>query len=234
MKDMTGNKKMDKGELIVVCGRPASGRTVFLTTMIRDANSIGIKSQVFSLELLSQHIKERIGNEKDIDYSKIEIFDDYKCDNQILERKIRENVDIVFIDYLQLLGDDIINKEKKLLELKDIAQRKNVTIIVIGQVSRKMESILPKERLCVSWLKKHSNAWEYYLFDSIDRLIYVDRYEKRLNNKKLDDLEKVDVHVVKNKGTALGTIEYVFKKKPLKFEFTSDSKKVFYERYDGK
>jgi hypothetical protein len=145
---------------------------------------------------------------------------------------IRENVDIVFIDYLQLLGDDIINKEKKLIELKDIAQRKNVTIIVIGQVSRKMESILPKERLSVSWLKKHSNAWEYYLFDSIDRLIYVDRYEKRLNNKKMDDLEKVDVHVVKNKGTALGTIEYVFKKKPLKFEFTSDSKKVFYERFD--
>ena len=27
---------MDKGELIVVCGRPASGKTVFLTTMIRE------------------------------------------------------------------------------------------------------------------------------------------------------------------------------------------------------
>ena len=61
-----------------------------------------------------------------------------------------------------------------------------------------------------------------------------ERMSWALGVEKLDDLEKVDVHVVKNKGAALGTIEYVFKKKPLKFEFTSDSKKVFYERYDGK
>lgn len=122
-----------KGELIIIAGRPAMGKTAFVTTAINNMASRDIKCVLFSLEMSSEQITTRLLSLNDIPLYELKngritnylqyqnartavsglqlkIYDKiYKLRSIIIkakELKLQGNCDVIVIDYLQLIIND--------------------------------------------------------------------------------------------------------------------------------
>lgn len=135
----TGFDKLDQkiggfypGELIVVAGRPLMGKTTFALTLAqRMSNDHNINIAYFSLQMDREQVLQRVKHiynvQKDINENK-NIFhvDDTpgisvaQLKQKCIEHQKEQNIDIVFIDYLQLMSGD--NKcESRIQEVNYVA-----------------------------------------------------------------------------------------------------------------
>jgi len=163
----------NRGDLIVLAGRPGMGKTALALTLTKVFAEVGGKALFLSLEMSNEQLAKRyisligdIANWKirngslkqhEISYlcniantQTIQFFidDDADCTIQQIKSKAkihksRHGLELLVIDYLQLVKGTKQNREQEIAEisrtLKLLAKELQITIIVLAQLSRKCE-----------------------------------------------------------------------------------------------
>lgn len=152
----TGFDKLDQkigggfyaGELIVVAGRPLMGKTTFVLTMAQSmCNEQNLNIAYFSLEMECEQVWDRVGlinNMPKVKGNRTSFLVDdtpgisvEQLKQKCIERQKEQNIDIVFIDYLQLMrGDDKCASRIQELNyvangLKELAIKLNIPIVLV-------------------------------------------------------------------------------------------------------
>lgn len=165
-----------KEDLIILAARPSVGKTAFALNLARNAAHSGSTVGFFSLEMSSRQCTDRIiSAESGVHLGKIMNGDIYDDDQQnyfeglkkLSEMKIffddtpaltlfqlkskarklkRKGVDIIFVDYLQLMsgeGNRNTNRENEISNIsrgiKALAKELSIPIIALSQLSRSVE-----------------------------------------------------------------------------------------------
>lgn len=141
---------LDWNKLILIGGKPATGKTELALNIVKDI-ALNDKTPVvlFSLETsIKECVNKIIGNNKSIKHigeladANIFIDDTPKISiNEIKEKCVKlkreKNIGLVIIDYLQLIQTDenidIVNV------LKEIIRKLNVSVIVTSQLSSEID-----------------------------------------------------------------------------------------------
>ncbi len=137
------------GELIVIGSRPAMGKTTFAISLAKNAIQKFAKNVVyFSLELSAPQIMARLS--KSIDVGQLQQIQNTKLFIQdatinkisgitsyLTALKTKSDFDLIIIDYFQLLKDE---PDKALIELKQIALKFEVPIILLSQLSKNADT----------------------------------------------------------------------------------------------
>ena len=133
------------GELIVIGGRPAMGKTTLAISLAKNIIQKQIKTVVFiSLELSATQLLKRLSISVDVEQlqqiqnNKLFIQDAPNNDvagitSYLTAIKTNQTFDLIIIDYFQLLKDEPKNA---LIELKQIALKFEVPIILLSQLSK--------------------------------------------------------------------------------------------------
>lgn len=163
----------NRGDLIVLAGRPGMGKTALALTLTKAFAEVGGKALLLSLEMSNEQLAKRyislIGNianwkirngslkEHEITYlcdiannqtTQFFIDDDADCTIQQIKSKAkihksRHGLELLVIDYLQLVKGTKQNREQEIAEisrtLKLMAKELQITVIVLAQLSRKCE-----------------------------------------------------------------------------------------------
>jgi replicative DNA helicase len=171
----------NEGDLIVMAGRPGMGKTAIALTLTKEFAERGGKALFISLEMSNEQLAKRyvslIGElanwkmrngilakheiEKIIhvaNHQKIEFFVDDDRDGKLEQikskarlHKARKGLDLLVIDYLQLMTGTKQSREQEVAEisrgLKLLAKELKCTVIVLAQLSRKPEERSDKRPL---------------------------------------------------------------------------------------
>lgn len=163
-----------KGDFIIVAARPSMGKTAFALNIGQHASK-GASVGIFSLEMTTEQLMERLISSRSlVEFGKIKtgkldeaefrkitdaanvlakrkIFIDDKSTNlsdikaKCRNLKIKEGLDVVIIDYLQLIeiSDKTNSREQEIAkisrELKKLAKKLEITIVALSQLSRAPE-----------------------------------------------------------------------------------------------
>lgn len=163
-----------KGDFIVVAARPSMGKTAFALNIGQYASK-NSKVAMFSLEMTTNQLTNRLisarcliefekiktGKLSDEEFAKIMkgsseltnrnivIEDNATTLNDIVTKctniKIKQGLDVVIIDYLQLIevAERTSSREQEIAKvsrtLKKLAKKLNITIIALSQLSRAVE-----------------------------------------------------------------------------------------------
>lgn len=188
----TENKKLDSfwskglkpGGFIVIAARPGMGKTSFLLS-IGNLISQYHKTQLISLKTsLSQLMQKRIS-----DLILINDSTDFNLEN-LSKLILHNNLQVVLIDYLQLITDD---RDNLIKELKSIAVKLNICMIVNSQISRKPEyRALSDRRPKISDLTTSGSIFNLDNIAYIDHLTFCYRdYYYNKDFKKPDEIELI-------------------------------------------
>jgi len=145
------------------------------------------------------HVKN-IAN--DISKSAINIIDDYSITlNELIEKSkefVENGIEIIFIDYLELMTSNILNEDSKTIELEVIlktlnklARDLNIPIVLFSQLSKPVV---------------YNNKYKYtpdYINDNSDSLLFVNRPDFYHINQ-IDQKEKgiAEITIAKNRNVA--------------------------------
>jgi replicative DNA helicase len=235
------------GELIIIAGRPAMGKTALMTDMMINIAKAGTGVLIFTLEMPETLLTQRaICNLADVDMSKARLDEMGEWDWSDLAEQARElqgmniilssightpgevlglthrlrmthGIGCVFIDYLQLMsvGRRAENRQQEVSritrELKSIARRENVPVIVLSQLNRAPESRQDK-RPHLSDLRD-SGAIEQDA-DVVMMLYRDDYYDQQ---KETEPTGATEVIIAKQRNGPTGVVEMVFSSKYVKF-----------------
>lgn len=171
----------NEGDLIVMAGRPGMGKTAIALTLTKEFAQRGGKALFISLEMSNEQLAKRyvslIGDipnwkmrngilakyevDKIINVANnqtIEFFVDDDRDGKLEQikskarlHKARKGMDLLVIDYLQLMTGTKQSREQEVAEisrgLKLLAKELKCTVIVLAQLSRKPEERSDKRPL---------------------------------------------------------------------------------------
>ena len=122
------------------------------------------------------------------------------------ELKEKENIEFIIIDYLQLIQCDkskLLSRENEiediLKELKILAKKLNVSIIVTSQLSRKLEERNDKRPVITDFTNTASSL------DYADKILFLYRYNKE------EKSNITEIIVAKNENGKIGTAELGYK-----------------------
>lgn len=209
------------GELVLIGGRPAMGKTSFITSSLINLSVVNkMPAAVFSLEQYSSQIMncircglcEGMGKEEYlwdgmISQAPIIIHD---CARESIERVRRHSkvlkeaygIRLIYIDYLQLLDCDekkFESIEKEVVhivnELKAMATELDITVICCCQLTRSTEEWSPNSQLTRSTEKLRPNI-EHFGFLSLacaDTVIAIHRpdYYRIYEDERGNDLRGI-------------------------------------------
>jgi len=235
-----------KGNLIIIAARPSMGKTAFALNIMRNAAEYGFPVAIFSFEMEKKELVRRlIATETHIDSRKLmtgELSDEewrqlnnkietllklpiYINDSSLsvfelraLARRLKKryNIQLLVIDYLQLMSADsirkITNREQEVSiisrSLKTLAKELDIPIIALSQLNRELErrSTLHK-RPQLSDLRE-SGAIE----QDADIVIFIHRPE-RLGITEIDGISTeglAEIIVAKNRNGVTDTIKLRF------------------------
>ncbi len=231
---------LQRQDLIVIAARTSMGKSAFTLQIAVNANRLGYKVSIFSLEMSYQQVlnrmfattarvdfsKFRTGAFDDRDWSKISMCLDELSTITIVDergistpsilsqaRKIKrsEGLDLVIVDYVQLVnepaqeGDNQGTPLKRVTQaLRQMAKECNCAVIAISQVSRAVEQRQNK-RPNNSDLSE-SKALEEGA-DVIGFLYREDYYDQECQKKNI-----MECIVTKQRNGPTGTIELVYLK----------------------
>lgn len=171
--NLTGG--FEKSDLVIVAGPTSMGKTSFALNIMQDMVLENKKVAIFSLEMTSQQIMSRVvASDAQVDVRKIKYRDfDNREKNRLIESatkfkskdliiddvtsslssiiskckkfKIRNGLDVVVIDYLQLVsaGRNKGTREQEVAKvvrsLKNLAKELKIVVIALSQLSRKID-----------------------------------------------------------------------------------------------
>ena len=151
--ELTGG--LQAGELIVIGGRPASGKTkIALKLMLLMGLRHAYHSVFYTLELNKEQVLQRILRERKLSLKSLQEANIHICDNSIISLEDIEQdihklhtispVNLVVIDYIQLLAEsasmEIWNK------MKALAIRENLTMIILSSLKSSYSTDSPKHQ----------------------------------------------------------------------------------------
>ena len=238
---------VEKGNLIVIGGRPSMGKTAFMTSILYNFLKQDKKCLVFSLEMgISQYLKRLIAQVGEIDLFSLNdseflddrkkeeiktaldiissfdlsIFDDtYKFD-EICKKIETEKPEYVFIDYLQLL--DTSRKKQRSEAVTNIMLdlkkiAKENNCIVF--ISSQLSRALESRYDKRPMLSDLRESGDIENISDVVMFIYRDEYYKAYVDDKDYALNKgkAEIIVAKNKLGAVCTIELLFRSPIAKF-----------------
>lgn len=163
----------NEGDLIVMAGRPGMGKTAIALTLTKEFAQRGGKALFISLEMSNEQLAKRyislIGDIENwkirngvlksheieqvcniANNQQIEFFIDDDVDSRIAQikakaklHKSRKGLDLLVIDYIQLIKGTKTNREQEVAEisrtLKLLAKELKITVMILAQLSRKSE-----------------------------------------------------------------------------------------------
>lgn len=228
---------INKKELIVIAGRPAMGKTQFL---IHLANSIAENHSVmyYSLDLNISDLSLRfLANESGVSYNlnnqnkeqssifevknnfknkKIHLVDSpvnslFQFKQYLKDQIIKLNIEVVFIDYLQLLSDKNYRIREQeissiMKNLKLLAKELNVCFILASQLSRSVELRGGDKRPILSDLRESGSIEEYS-----DKVLFIYRpeyYQLTMNEHGDSTINQVELIVAKNNRAITQIIDF--------------------------
>ncbi len=129
--------------LCLVAARPGMGKTSFMAQLAENIIRAGRRVMIFSFELLKERL-ESIMDIPDESRKDLAICDDFGLSVEDIKKRYDEygGANVVFIDYLSLIGDQRENESipeqmtRNLEELKDFSAEKQTCIVVISQLRR--------------------------------------------------------------------------------------------------
>lgn len=229
----------NEGDLIVVAGRPGMGKTAIALTLTKDFAMYNQKALFLSLEMSNEQLAKRylslIGNIEnwkirngrleriEIDNvinvannQSIEFFIDDDVDTSLAQikakaklHKSRKGLDLLVIDYIQLIKGTKANREQEIAEisrgLKLLAKELKITVIVLAQLSRKSEDRADK-RPMLSDLRE-SGAIEQ------DADIVMFPFRPAYYDQEKPDVEEAELIIAKNRNGECCTIPTYFEGK---------------------
>ena len=229
----------NEGDLIVVAGRPGMGKTAIALTLTKDFAKYNHKALFLSLEMSNEQLAKRylslIGNIENwkirngrieqIEIDKvintannqtIEFYIDDDVDTSIAQikakaklHKSRKGLDLLVIDYIQLIKGTKANREQEIAEisrgLKLLAKELKITVIVLAQLSRKSEERQDK-RPMLSDLRE-SGAIEQ------DADIVMFPFRPAYYDTEKPDVEEAELIIAKNRNGECCTIPTTFEGK---------------------
>ena len=239
----TGWNKLDgviggwnKSDLVIIAGRPGSGKTAIALTFIRNAAKLGAKCLLLSLEMSNEQIgkrymsllhdvanyKIRSGNLNDYEITGLAnainsdnitfyIDDEAIVDIQTIKSKIKIHrakfgLDILVIDYLQLIKGNKQNREQEISDisrnLKVLAKELDITVIALAQLSRKCEERADK-RPMLSDIRESGSIEQ-------DADVILFPFRQNYYDRQLLDIEDSELIVAKNRHGEVGMIETEF------------------------
>ena len=220
-------------DLVIVAARPAMGKTAFALNLVLNAAKKGNKSiLVFSLEMSTQQLYQRFMSiEAGVALSKIRnghldskdwgrlgaATEDIDIPNvnvleiRALARKIksRQDLDMIVIDYLQLIRGSSARSESRQQEiseisrsLKSLARELDIPILALSQLSRSPES-RPDKRPMLSDLRE-SGAIE----QDADVVIFL--YRDDYYNPESPDAGITEIIIGKQRNGPTATVKLRF------------------------
>lgn len=227
---------LTKGELTLIAGRSSMGKTALMVDIILHISQ-KYKTGVFSLEMSVQQLVERMIINKqscslyDLKEGKVKVLDETK---QFLEKsllwigdktgittvdiwkKLNElgtSLDIVFVDYLQLLrtftrGQRYEEVDKICQQLRTIAKERNLALVLLAQLNREVER-RENHRPRLSDLRESGGIEQ--TADKI-LMLYRPAYYKLYNQSDKDAQDDGEGHIIvaKNRNGMLGDIPVVW------------------------
>jgi replicative DNA helicase len=140
-------------------------------------------------------------------------------DIQTMARMLRtqEKVEIIFIDYIGLIGSDnprlpryeLISEVSR--SLKGLARELNIPIVALSQLRREAE----KEKPNLSDIRESGSIEQ-----DADMVLFINRdreLDKTVEEQSKEDGQKVQLILAKNLNGPVGTIELLFRKHLTKF-----------------
>ena len=170
------------GGLIVIAGRPGMGKSTFLLSIGKHISKHH-KTQLISLETSINQLKHK-------NVSDSMLIDDSPAINldRLSEIISQNKPEVVLIDYLQLMTD---NREHLIKELKTIAVKFKICLIVVSQIGREPEYRSDK-RPIINDLTTGGNLFDSNNISFIDNLtfFYRDHYYNS-DSQKSDTFELI-------------------------------------------
>ena len=226
----------NEGDLIVIAGRPGMGKTAIALTLTKDFAKHNYKALFLSLEMSNDQLAKRYisligdienwkirnGRLQQIEIDKvinsannqtIEFYIDDDVDTSIAQikakaklHKSRKGLDLLVIDYIQLVKGTKANREQEIAEisrgLKLLAKELKMTVIVLAQLSRKSEERADKRPL-LSDLRE-SGAIEQ------DADIVMFPFRPSYYEQEKPEVEEAELIIAKNRNGECCTIPTTF------------------------
>ena len=239
MEIMDTNIKLNNGELIVIASRPGIGKTAFALNIL---SHIGLEEKkgvlFFSLENSEKNIIKRLitinsTTEEILKNSPIYLstkaplsIDDI-CEKS-KKMKLEKNIELIIIDYLQLIKFDkkkLWSRDDEITEilrkLKVLAKELNIPVIITSQLSR-----APEERKSPKPMITDFSSSKYGITKYCDKILFLYRDLDYIENRKNNITELI---VAKNNDGNINTIKLGWLPEYCKFGNTI----VFEEEKDG-
>lgn len=238
---------MHPGDLIVVAGRPAMGKTTFAINIGEQAALKGKRVIIYSFEMPADQLTSRIvaslgsidfGHIKngkltemeaarlpatmrkipqmDIEVDDSSGLDIYELRKRILKHQRDKKIDLIIIDYLQLMkmsgGND--NRSVQIGEittsLKGLAKDLGIPIILLSQLNRSVEQ-RPNKRPVNADLRESGSIEQ-----DADMIIFV--YRDEVYNTNSEDVGVAEIIIGKQRSGPIGTVRLKFAGKYSRFE----------------
>jgi replicative DNA helicase len=226
----------NRGDLVIIASRPGLGKTSIALTFILNAAKLGSKCLFLSLEMSNEQIakrymslissvtngKIRSGNldKRDIETLAVAIVNDdniFHIDDEAIVdintikskvkiHKAKFGLDILVIDYLQLIKGNKQNREQEISDisrnLKVLAKELDITVIALAQLSRKCEERSDK-RPMLSDIRESGSIEQ-------DADVILFPFRQNYYDRQLLDIEDSELIVAKNRHGEVGMIETEF------------------------
>ena len=234
----TGFPSLDKittglvdGDLIVIAGRPAMGKTAFALDIANNlAKDTDKTTAIFSLEMSAEGIARRLQKTSGIEYMKgsnLQIFDDpwmsVKKICTICESI--ENLGAVIIDYVQLIcsAEDSVQESTRKMEmvhisraLKLMAKNMNVPVICLSQSSKTVEHRVDKRPMLSDFYNSES------FIQDADQIFFL--YRDRYYNPETPLGDVAECIVAKNRHGDCGTVKLLWNPEKASFSDMEEEK----------
>ena len=226
------------GQLIIIAGRPAMGKTAFAVTLFEKLAIIrDVPVAFFSLEMSTPQIILKLltnvfnctpdyfreGQQCEVDEHAIlahrvlkdtplYIDDTPALSLDSLESKITElkseGIKVVIVDYMQLLDDFLKDVEVALATLKRIAEEHKITLIALSQVRRDDTQILPDGALDVASSFRHFDESYVRYADTVSVIHRPAYYSHEIWSSRYSNV--AEIHFIKNNHCDVECIKLKF------------------------
>ena len=235
-----------RGELTILAARPGMGKTAMMLNMVIRQIKNGTRVMIFSLEMSMKSLVERMvamlsgvdlqkirrGSLNDEELDKVvrafdflnsiednlTIFDKSNITINEIKLEIRKHkVDVVYIDYLQLINSSsqYNNKNVEVGEVsrvaKVMARELDVAVVMLAQLSREVERRTNKKPV----LSDLRDSGEIEQNADVVFFLYRSAYYSEIGQEI--DTEETEVIIAKHRNGPTGSVKLYFTKDTLEF-----------------